>query len=242
MFNMVYAAYGVIHFGLLFWAARLYVRRRSLGLALLMLVLAGLVYDNGIIAAGSSVGMGETLRALNVPRFLLHALLTPTFIITTLELAQRAGVGWLQKPLAQRGLWAATVLLAVVGLFTGVIGMELYPACFGGTLRYAERVAESQLCFEGQEVHAGGIPPLAAIGTIVLVLVIAIAIWRKNGWYWLLLGAAAMLIAGAVPASRVGPWVGSAGEVVLALALLVTEAKWQRGTVAGESAPQLQMS
>lgn len=225
MFTIVYILYGAAHLALLIWGFRLYQRAHHLGIMLFLVVLAALVYDNWVIAAGSSIGEGEGLKTLNQVRFLLHALFTPLFVYTGYTLAQRANVSWAQNPLLQRGIWGIVAVLVVLGLLTGFIGQDIYPACFGDTLRYAERVSESQLCREGQEIHTGGIPPIAAIVTILIVAAFAFGIWRTNGWVWLLAGAVIMIVTAAVPASRVGPWVGSGGEIVFAFSILLTAQK-----------------
>jgi phosphoglycerol transferase MdoB-like AlkP superfamily enzyme len=58
------------------------IRRKSNSYGLIIVALfAGLVYENLILGLGGLIGYGDTLKALNTPRFISHALFTPMLII-----------------------------------------------------------------------------------------------------------------------------------------------------------------
>ncbi len=221
----------VLHLSLVVWGTLLWQRQRSLGTLIVIITAAGLAYDNLILALGMSIGVGSTLETLNVPRYLLHAVMTPLLVLTALELARRAGVPMAQSTRNRNIMAGLAVILIGVGMSQSFIGMHLKPACHDGILRYAERLTENQLCegvtYEEGVLEARGLPPLASIATVIVVAIWGFMIGRKASLWWLLAGAVVMFITAAVPASRVGLWVGNAGEFVLLASLLFVTARLQ---------------
>ncbi|WP_420630131.1 hypothetical protein [Candidatus Leptofilum sp.] len=207
MAEFLYILYTLAHIVLLIWGFRLWRDGRKLMLLLILLPIAGLVYDNGVISLGRFLGEGELLQTLNQGRFLLHALITPLLIAASVSLAARAGVGWTQKRLTHALFGIITVALIGFGLveFTHFV---YEPEQFGNTLRYVDTAV------------AG--PPIPAIITIIIIMIMGIFIWRLRQWPWLFLGGLIMFIGSAVPPSLVGPIVGSGVEVVLLASLLAT--------------------
>jgi hypothetical protein len=214
MTAILYPLYAVAQAALLAWGVRLWPRSRSLALGLLLLVGAALVYDNLIIAIGRLLGEGSLLHALNWPRFLFHALLTPLLLVTAVYQAGRGGISWAAGRVGQIAAWVVALGLILFGIIHDLVGLSLSPTLYGGTLRYA---AES----------SG--PPIPAIITIVIIMVVGIFVWRQLRWPWMFVGALVMFIGAAVPPSIVGPAVGSGVEIALLAGLLATE---QRLTMA----------
>lgn len=232
MTGLLYPVFTLAHVLLLIWGLRLYQRSKSWGLLFVILITVGLIYDNLIIAIGSAIGVGSLLETLSLPRYIIHAGLTPLLFMAAYEIASRAGVDWLNNKTRHSVAWAITLVLIVMGFGMGVISAHFKPACYDGTLRYAERVSEAQLCSNVQytetELNERGLPPIAAILTIVLVGIFSILIGRKTGWWWLLAGAIIMFVGAAIPVSRFGPAIGSGVEIVLIAAMLFTERHLQK--------------
>lgn len=208
MAALVYALYFVAGLALLVWAALLWRGSRSLGLALAVAVLAGICYDTLLIAGGSLIGAGPLLLALSWPRYLLHALQTPLLLVAAVDLARRAGLGWARQGATWYAVWSVTAGLMLLGIVTDVLGLELEPRGFQGTLRYAEAVT---------------LPPIATIAVIMLLVVVCGLIWRGTGWPWLFGATVLTLATGGVPAALVGPALTSGAEIVLLGSLLMAE-------------------
>lgn len=222
MWSIYFLILAVLNTMLLVWAWRLWGRVPRGLLAMVVAPVLFLPYDNLIIALGRWIGEGDLLQALNWPRFAAHALITPLWVIAAGSMARLAGLRWAQ-PKAVMAAWCvvATALIVVLDL-PKLIALELHPACFADTLRYAESVSASQLCASTQAVIPSSGPPIAAIVAVVALVGVGAAVWRAARWPWLFAGAGVMFITAAAPTSLVGPGIGSLGEVVLAAALLAT--------------------
>lgn len=209
MAAILHLIYTLAHFGLLVWGIHLFQQSSNIGTILLLVVLAGLIYDNLIISLGNWIGEGELLESLNRLRFLFHTLFTPLLVVVAVELAHNAGVMWLSNSIVRYLAWA--IALIMIGLEFGnkFLELKLVSNTFAGTLRYIE--AES------------GSLPIAAILTIVLVALVGISIWQTLHCPWVFAGALIMLFGSAIPTRIVGPVVGSGVEIVLALSLLVIQ-------------------
>lgn len=177
------------------------------GVAVLVAVIcAGLAYDNLAVAAGRLIGFGDVLRGVNVPRYWIHALLTPLLIIACGALAGALGVRW---PTGRTAAAAGALLVPAligVGIFQDVVRLRLEPREYADSLRYANAGAEG--------------PPVAAIVTIVVLIGLGALIWRTAALPWLLLGSIGMFAAAAVGGSRF--WAGNLGELVLQAAVVAT--------------------
>jgi len=210
MTAILYPLYAIAHAALLAWGIRLWPRSRSLALGLLLLVGVALVYDNLIIAVGRLIGEGSLLHTLNWPRFLFHALFTPLLLVTAVYQAGRGGVGWAAGQTGQIAAWVVALSLITFGVIHDLVGINLSPTLYGGTLRYAV---------------AGSGPPIPAIITIIIIIVVGIFVWRQMRWPWMFAGALVMFVGAAVPTSLVGPAVGSGVEITLLAGLLATESR-----------------
>jgi hypothetical protein len=196
-------------------AIRLWRSRRSLGALTVALPIAALVWDNGVVAIGSLLGDGAVLQALSWPRFAGHALLTPIWIVTAVEYARRSGMerlgtrGW---RVAQWGLYGA---MAAYGFVRSVVLLRMVPVQQADIFYYT---------------NGGGFPgpPAPAIVMVLCVIAAGVVVMRSGAGRWMLLGGVFMFLAALVPTSLVGFWLGNTGEVVLAAAMVATEALLQR--------------
>lgn len=215
MLTVAYTAFGLAQLALAIWAFVLFFRRPSLGAFAVALPIALLVWDNGVVAAGATVGEGPLLIALSWPRFVGHALLTPVWILTAFEYARRAGVEWLQGRGSRVAEWLLYLAMVAVGTVRSVVLLEFEPVSQGDILYYT---------------NGGGFPgpPIPALVMVVVVIVAGYYLWRRAGWPWMLVGGVVMFVAAAVPVSIAGFLVSNAGEVTLSLALVATEGFLQR--------------
>jgi len=217
------------------------VRRFSLAALCGLIVAVGLVYDNTVIALGSTIGEGRLLLGLNWIRYLIHALATPLLVMFAWDAAARAGrptragrlvddgrsatsrssgaqTSWARRPAWRSFFVLVTLALIAYGVLVDLVPLQLQAETVDGVLSYAP---------------AGGSPfPLPAAVTMGVILAVAIWLWRVPGWPWLaLLTAVASVLFGVAPALGV-PVVGQAAEVVLIAAILFTE-RWLEGREVG---------
>jgi hypothetical protein len=214
MLTVVYVVFAAAHTALAIWALRLYRRRPSAGALVLMLPLFALVWDNGTVAVGSLVGEGALLQALTYPRFVGHAFLTPIWIVTAVAFATRVGAQGSRAALLSRGSWALYGLMVVLGVADALLLLRLEPARQADVLYYT---------------NVGGLPgpPVPAIIMVLVTIACGALLFRAIRWPWMLAGAVFMLVTAAIPTDLVGFVVSNSGEVVLGMALVLTERRLQ---------------
>ncbi|MBY6212481.1 hypothetical protein KUV95_13060 [Microbulbifer agarilyticus] len=234
---VIFPIYALCHATLCAWAFTLWKSQRAPGAALVALVCAALTYDNIILSIGASIGIGPLLESLSWPRFVMHAFLTPLLLIVASKAAQAAGLRWAQGPNWNRFIWLLVPMMILVGVYEGLIGLELVPACFDDTLRYTSNLHPTQLCYEGQQPVAGNGPPIPSIVATLLTLIVGIGLWRQLGWPWMALGATIMFFAAAIPSSLLGMAPGNGGEVLLLASLVYSVARF-----AGDTAPSAELA
>jgi hypothetical protein len=226
--TLVFCLYSLAHFSTVVFAVRILRRYSAPGAAIIAVLSLGLVYDNGLIALGSSIGIGATLEMLSWPRFILHALVTPFMIIAIIQIAIAAGISWLNTRAAWTGIWVLTAAMIGYGTYELTI-LELQPACFGGITRYTSSASATQFCFEGQQSLSKGGPPIPSILAVFLIMGFGIGVWRLQRWPWFSLGGVQMLLAAAVPFSQFGLLPGNGGEVILQFAFVATAYRFSGG-------------
>lgn len=208
--KLIYSTYTLAHTATLVWAVSLFVRSPHLGFALVILVLAGLVYDNLIIAIGDRIGQSTLLETLNKGRYWCHGLLSPLLLVFAVQVLHLARMQWDQPLWSDRLTWALILGLIGIEVQTRMLKLNLKPIVFGGTLRYKEVEPSKEI---------------PVILVIVLVGAIGAIIWQPLHWSWMFLGAVVMLTGSAVPTTtKAGPSIGSAVEVLFGISLVVTYA------------------
>ncbi len=172
---------------------------------LLVVVLTGLVYDNAMLAFGSSLGEGTLTMVLSAPRFVLHGLFTPLLIMFAALSADRMDVpGYRDRE--RITLWGAIAFVAVlVGLVNDIVQLSLTPTVSQGILSYK---------------HLDGGPPVAEIITVVSLLVIGGVMQRYARWPWVFVGAAQMFVIAAFYVSNT--FLANLGELVLLSCMVAT--------------------
>ncbi|WP_328467747.1 hypothetical protein OHA21_49870 [Actinoplanes sp. NBC_00393] len=187
-------------------------------LNLLILVVAALIWDNVVIAMGSTIGFGDVLHALSLPRFWTHALLVPLLIMVGVGLGRGYGLRLLGGRAAPAAFGVLTVLLIAAGVREEIIALDLEPTRYADTLRYTNAASEG--------------PPIPAIIAILVLIGIGVALQVRARWPWLLAGAAVMFVAAGAGAAVL--WVSNLGELALILTVWLTAANLLR---TGEPAP-----
>lgn len=208
MNTFIFLVYALAHSLLFGWALTEFLRRRAPSSVPLLLVTAGLVYDNVMIAVGGSVEEGQTLAQLSVPRFFLHALTTPLLVLTGCALAAQAWAP-LRHPALTVAVVALTLAMIAAGFWQDMANLALEAEWQGDILSYGNGNADG--------------PPLAPMVTIAVLLTAGVIVWWKAGLPWLTAGAVIQLAAALLGSMAVA--LGNFGEVALLAGLVVTH--WQ---------------
>ena len=208
MITALLAGYLIAHLALLAWSFR-FGGPASPRLWILRLMLAGMIYDNLILALGNAgVGSAWYLTA-TTGRFVLHAVVLPCLIPFALSAMRACAV-----PIAERrgfvvGCWAIAAAAWCYGLWFDVGGLRLAPEAVLGHLRLTS-VSE--------------VPPLGTIAVNLLLVPMAYLIWRQVGWSLMLIATLfILLLNGGTGGQRWGYLAGNGAEVAFVLCLLLTE-------------------
>ena len=208
MITTLFLAFAATHLAFLGWSLT-FPGVASPRLWILRCILGGMVYDNLALTLGN-VGIGSAWYVgATTGRFVLHAALLPLLIPFSLAVLRAA-----QVPVAgRRDLTAFCWLVALAawcyGFWHDVGGLQLVAV---------EVFGHSRL------TGVSDLPPFGTIAVNLLLIPLAIILWRRTGWPLLLVGAAfILLVNGAVGAEPWGYVAGNASEVVFILCLLLTE-------------------
>lgn len=217
--TVLFFAYAAAYVALLAWGVALAVRDRWWTAANLpLLVVAGLLYDNTLLATGSFIGQGTLLEGLNLGRYWIHALVTPLLVVFAWHTLARAGMAWARtRPAIVIAVGAAVALMALELMH--VVGIEVEAEREYGVLSYSATDP------------AGG-PPLMVLLVSVALLVAGFFVWRRQEWLWLLLGTLLMVVGSAVPIPVDSGAVTNAFELVLLTSIIATKHFQDRTEVA----------
>ncbi len=189
----------------------------SYGLIIVALII-GLIYENLILGVGGLIGYGETLKMLNTPRFISHALFTPMLIIYAFGMARMAGLKWAQSRAWHLVFCVIATGLIAFGAFQDILNLKLVPYEVGAQVPgYRNDFA----LLKG--------PPIPAVSAILFVILVGgLLLWRVR-WAWLVAGGVIMLV-GAMLMLRF-PLGGNLGELALGLAIVTTYRAAERGAL-----------
>jgi hypothetical protein len=187
-------------------------RQPDWAFTLLILVILALIWDNTVVAIGSTVGEGETLKTLSIPRYVTHGLLVPLLIMVGVGLGRRHGVPSLAGRTTPAAFGALTVTLIAAGAWLDIVGLDLQPTWYADTLRYTNAASHGA--------------PIPAVITILVLIGIGVTLLVRAHQPWLLAGAGAMFVAAALGA--VAFWFGNIGELLLITALWWTATRTSR--------------
>jgi hypothetical protein len=177
--------------------------------AILFLTIIGLIYDNGVLAIGHLIGEGILLENLNLGRFWIHALFTPTLLLFSLFILREAGIHIAFKTWFVVSFVVLWIVATIVEIIVEIRGLELTVQESYGVLSYA--AVET----------ASGPPPMILIVLIGLLIAGILLAWKKK-WWWMLVGTIAMTIGSAVPFDIGSDAATNAFELFLIITLLWT--------------------
>lgn len=178
------------------------------------LVVAGLVYDNTVLAVGHTIGTGPLLEALSAGRYWVHALVTPLLVVFARHAVARAGAAWARTRAAVVGGWLLALALVVLEIVTVAGHLELVTREEYGVLSYTDDGA------------AG--PPVMVIVVGLVLVAAGVELLRRTRWPWLLVGSGLMLVGSAVPVPVESAAVTNVFELVLLVSLVVTRVHQDR--------------
>lgn len=208
MASILYPVFTLCHLALLGWAFFLYHQTHKLGLIILIVIIAAIVYDNLIVSFGRWIGEGKTLLWLSHPRFIGHVILTPLSVVAAYSLCRQAGLEWALNPIALSGIWLITIGLIVLEISTYYKEFKPTPVWTESTLRYTNSAYK---CL-----------PVASILTTIVVGVLGETIWLQLSYPWLLVSSVIMFVGGAIPQKVAGPLFCSGVEVILIAGFCIT--------------------
>ncbi|CAM3413541.1 MULTISPECIES: hypothetical protein [Paenibacillus] len=209
---VLYLILAALYMALFVYGLVLFKRDPSPGLRYLLLVVtAGLVWDNGVIGLGRWIGEGRLLEQLNLSRYWVHALATPLLALVSFDLIRRSGSAWARKPGAAWGAWLVTVLLIVLEVVTVTMDLSLAPSHQYGALRYVSTESSG--------------PPLMVMIVLVPLLLAGVTVWRRERSPLLFIGTILMAAGSAIPIPVESSVVTNVFELLLLLTLWLTVRK-----------------
>ncbi len=209
MDTILFSLFALAYFVLFILAIRLFQNQRIPSALFLLPVIAGLVYDNSILAAGRFIGEGPLLENLNYARFWLHTLFTPLLVLYAWVTLKQARVHWAQQSWCHLTAFLLTLALILLELFTEVFGLTLEPEREYGVLSYSSAEPQSG-------------PPIMVLVVSAVLLAASVVIWRKQKWIWFFVGSLVMIIGSAVQLPVESGAVTNLFELFLLVSLLVT--------------------
>ncbi|MBF0671616.1 MAG: hypothetical protein IR160_03420 [Salinibacterium sp.] len=213
MDTVIFFGYTAAYLALLVWGCVLLARRgRVDASAIPLLVIAGLVYDNTVIASGKWIGEGPLLEALSFGRFWIHAIVTPLLVVWAWDACRRAGARW-----------AATLAAAIVAIVFAVALMVLEYVTVLAGLQIEAGEEYGVLSYGNAEAASG--PPLMVLFVAAALLIAGIVVWVKQKSPVLTIGTVLMIIGSAVSIPVESGAVTNAFELVLLTSIVWTTAR-----------------
>jgi hypothetical protein len=208
MDTFLYPLITVSYLVLFIWSFRFFRESSFWGTSWVLFIILALIYDNAVLSLGIWIGESDFLEMLNLFRYLLHVLLTPTLVFVALDILRRIQVEWSEYLMVKVFYHLYTFSLTVLGIFTDILWIDLKPVEKHGIIRYV-----------ASEPHL----PFATILAVIPLAVSAVVVWRRLRWPVLLAGVALALAGGAFAYVTDEPAIGSVFELVLMWSLVVTE-------------------
>lgn len=214
MQNIIFVIVGAIQLGIAIYGTMQMRKHFNWYALLVLLVVYGLAYDNFVIGLGATIGEGDLLKALNAPRFWVHALFTPAMMIAAFGALRMTGSNFAQSKIWHTVICALATALIALGSYIDILNLDLFFNPDGVVARYSNEF----------EFMKG--PPIPAVMTILVVIVFGLIMWRNIQWKWLFLGGFLMFIA--APMASI-PIMQNVGEVAFSAGLVTTQIRAARG-------------
>ena len=214
MQNTFFIIVGLIQLGIAIYGTRKVSKNFTWYALLVLIVVYGLAYDNLSIAMGAFLGEGGLTKALNAPRYWIHALFTPTMMIACFGALRMLGSKFAQSKTWHIIICALATALIAFGSYVDILNLTLEPIHNAGVLRYVNTF----------EFMKG--PPIPAVLTILIVIIFGVMAWRGFSFKPLFIGSLIMfLMAGAAPTM---PIAQNIGEIAFATGLTLTQIRAAR--------------
>jgi hypothetical protein len=209
MQNIIFLLVALVHLAIFIYGFR-NISKKSWYAILVFIVVGGLVYDNIVIGLGATIGEGDLLKTLNMPRFWIHALFTPAMMIACFGALRMMGVKFAQSKTWHIIICILTTAMIALGSYIDVLNLSLAANPDGDILKYSNTF----------EFMKG--PPIPAVLTILVVLIFGISAWRNNGFKPLFIGSLLMFITAGMMSM---PLAQNIGEVAFAVGLMLTQVR-----------------
>ena len=205
--NGLLLAFALIQGALLVWSFR--SGRSGLRVWIIRALLFGTCFDNAVQGLGFWMIDQPWFEGLSQLRYVLHALFLPFLVVFAIDVLAKWHIEFAQKTWAVAGAWILTLAGVCFGLYTDLVGHELVATEILGVHKY---------------IAAETSPPLATIVSNLVVIVLAVILWRKVGWPWLCIGALTIFAVNAGTAPFVwGFLAGNLAEVFFIGTLILTD-------------------
>ncbi|MFC4024835.1 hypothetical protein ACFOUV_13615 [Oceanobacillus longus] len=207
----LFAIFTFLYIALLIWGIKLAAKYGwSSSANIVLFVVVGLIYDNGILALGRFIGEGNILEALNLARYWLHAFFTPLLVIFSWNTVKRANM----KSVKSKGAMYVTILitigLVIIELITEVVGISLKATSDYGLLSY-------------ENVEPSNGPPMMVLIISVILLIASIIVWWRQKWIWFFIGSAIMIGGSFIPIPIESGAATNLFELILMTSLIATK-------------------
>jgi len=204
----VYPIITLLYVVLLFKSYRTFRESSFWGTSWVFFINIALVYENAILSLGGLIGIGSTLEVLNLVRYLLHVLLTPTLVFVSLDILRRIKVEWSDYLMTKVAFHLFTFILTAVGIFTEILWIDLEPVEVNGIIRY---------------IPADMYMPYATILALVPLMVTGMIVWRRLRWPVLLVGTLLAYLGGGIAFHFKQYWVSGLFELLFMWSLVLVE-------------------
>ncbi|MFD2658280.1 hypothetical protein [Gracilibacillus thailandensis] len=174
------------------------------------LVIIGLLYDNLVLALGRFIGTGDLLEMLNLGRYWIHALVTPTLVLFSYGVLKLTDINWMKSNIAKWFFVFVAILLSVIEIMMGVIQLKLKPVWDNDVLQYVSSSSSSH-------------PPYMIIGVTCVLLVAGFILYKKTTWKWMLIGTVIMGIVSTLSSFLPSGAVTNGFELFLLFTLALTK-------------------
>ncbi|MFD2383639.1 hypothetical protein ACFSWD_21450 [Paenibacillus xanthanilyticus] len=208
----IYAAMAIAYAVLLFVGLSVMRRRGTVEQRdLVLLVLFGLFYDNAVIAVGSAIGEGDTLRVLSYPRFWLHALFTPLLVVVAVDIARSARIrGWFNRSLPIVLAWVVT------------LGLIVYQSLAVTSREVANLKLEDEYGALRYGTSAEASYPIMVLAAAAAVLLVGAILTFRRRWPWMLVGVGVLVLGRAIPIDIDSSALTNIFELLLLVSILFT--------------------
>lgn len=212
MFNYMLLSYALLHLVILVWTFT-WAANTDSKIWILRALLFGMFYDNLMQGLGAWFITASWYESASIMRFVFHVSVLPFLTIFTLLILQLGQVNIANKLWFIGGCWMFALAAVIFGIYYEVYLLELGRTSVLGVEKLTS---------------LSKTPPIATILTNIVVMLMAAALWRHNGWKWLFLGALFIFIVNGATATLAWGFIaGNFAELIFIICLLATARKFQ---------------